>query len=57
MKGLVAEPTAIEQELAKDERKEKLKELLKTQGLVELDEKQCQVVLHRGRQRASGGDC
>ena len=43
MKGLVVEHDKIEKELVKTHGKEKLKELLKTQGLVELDEKQRQV--------------
>ena len=57
MKGLVAEADAVEQELVKTHGKDQLKEILKTQGLVELDEKQRQVVLHRGRQRASRSSC
>ncbi len=42
MMGLVAEADAIERDLEKTHGKEQLKELLKTQGLVELDEKQRQ---------------
>jgi preprotein translocase subunit SecA len=42
MKGLVAEHTNIERELAKDNSKEQLKELLKARGLLEIDEKQRQ---------------
>ena len=45
MKGLVAESDKIERELAKGHSKEELKELLKTQGLIDLDEKQRQVAL------------
>jgi preprotein translocase subunit SecA len=44
MKGLVAEHDAIERELkAKKPSKEELKELIKTQGFMEVDEKQRQV--------------
>jgi len=43
MKGLVADHDKIELDLAKTNDKEQLKELLKTQGLIELDEKQRQV--------------
>src|SRR5262247_537141 len=43
MKVLVAEPNQIEKELVKNNSKEQLKELLKTQGYFELDEKQRQV--------------
>jgi preprotein translocase subunit SecA len=42
MKGLVAEHSGIERELARDNGKEQLKELLKTRGLLEVDEKQRQ---------------
>src|SRR5262245_17585390 len=45
MKGLVAEHDKIERELAKGRSKEELKELLKAQGLLDLDEKQRQVAL------------
>jgi preprotein translocase subunit SecA len=43
LKDLVAEHDKIEKELEKTHGKEQLKELLKTQGLVEVDEKQRQV--------------
>ena len=45
MKGLVAEHDKIERELAKGHSKEELKELLKTQGFVDLDEKQRQAAM------------
>jgi preprotein translocase subunit SecA len=45
MKVLVAEHDKIEKPLAKAHSKEELKELLKTQGLLDLDEKQRQVAL------------
>jgi preprotein translocase subunit SecA len=45
VKGLVAESDKIERELAKGHSKEELKELLKTQGLIDLDEKQRQCAL------------
>src|SRR5947208_399045 len=40
MKGLVAEADKVERELERTHGKEQLKELIKTQGLIELDEKQ-----------------
>src|SRR5262245_32644290 len=43
MKGLVAEHDVIERELKAKHSKEELKELLKAQGLMEVDEKQRQV--------------
>jgi preprotein translocase subunit SecA len=43
MKGLVVEADAVERELVKTHGKEQLKEIIKTQGLVEIDEKQRQV--------------
>src|SRR5262245_53383149 len=43
MKGLVAEHNKIEKEIERAHDKEKAKELLKTEGLLELDEKQRQV--------------
>src|SRR5581483_2901747 len=43
MKGLVAEHDRIERELKAKHSKEELKEILKTQGLMEVDEKQRQV--------------
>ena len=45
MKGLVAESDKIEKAVEKEHGKEKAKELLKTEGLLELDEKQRQVSL------------
>src|SRR4029078_9086494 len=45
MKVLVAEHDKIEKPLDKAHSKEELKELLKTQGLLDLDEKQRQVAL------------
>ena len=45
VKGLVAESDKIERELGKGHSKEELKELLKTQGMIDLDEKQRQVAL------------
>ncbi len=45
MKGVVAEHAKIEKEVEKAHGKEKAKELLKTDGLIELDEKQRQVSL------------
>jgi preprotein translocase subunit SecA len=45
MKGMVAEHDKIERELSRGHSKEELKELLKTQGLLDLDEKQRQVAL------------
>jgi preprotein translocase subunit SecA len=42
MKGLVAEADAVERELIKTHGKDQIKEILKTQGLIELDEKQRQ---------------
>jgi preprotein translocase subunit SecA len=45
MKSLVAESDKVERELAKGRSKEELKELLKTQGLIDLDEKQRQAAL------------
>jgi len=45
MKGLVAEHHKIEKQVEKKHGKEKAKELLKTEGLLELDEKQRQVSL------------
>ncbi len=45
MKGLVAEHAKIEKEIVRAHGKEKAKEVLKTEGLVELDEKQRQVSL------------
>ncbi len=45
MKDLVAEHDALEKDLAKSHSREEMKELLKTQGLVDLDEKQRQVAL------------
>jgi preprotein translocase subunit SecA len=45
MKGMVAEHDKIERELSKGHSKEELKELLKTQGLLDLDEKQRHVAL------------
>jgi preprotein translocase subunit SecA len=45
MKALVAQNDKIEREVEKAHGKEKLKELLKTEGLLELDEKQRQVSL------------
>ncbi|HYD15468.1 MAG TPA: preprotein translocase subunit SecA, partial [Hyphomicrobium sp.] len=46
IKGLVAENDRIEAELAKSFSKDELKEQLKTQGFIELDEKQRQVSLN-----------
>ena len=52
MKVLVAENDKIEKELEKVHGKDKLKELLKTEGLLELDEKQRQVSLtEQGNER------
>ena len=45
LKGLVAEHDKIEKEVVRAHGKEKAKELLKTEGLLELDEKQRQVSL------------
>ncbi|MET0192374.1 MAG: preprotein translocase subunit SecA [Hyphomicrobiaceae bacterium] len=45
VKNLVAESDKIERELSKGHSKEELKELLKTQGLIDLDEKQRQAAL------------
>ncbi|KAB2943946.1 MAG: preprotein translocase subunit SecA [Hyphomicrobium sp.] len=45
MKGLVAEHAKIEREIEADNGPDKAKELLKTEGLLELDEKQRQVSL------------
>jgi len=45
MKGLVADHAKIEKEVEKVHGKEKAKEVLKTEGLIELDEKQRQVSL------------
>jgi preprotein translocase subunit SecA len=45
MKALMVEADRIEKQLEKEHGKEKLKEVLKTDGLVELDEKQRQVSL------------
>ena len=45
MKGVVAEHVKIEREIEKAHGKEKAKDVLKTEGLIELDEKQRQVSL------------
>ncbi len=45
MKALVVESDKLDKKLEKEHGKEKLKELLKTEGLIELDEKQRQVAL------------
>jgi preprotein translocase subunit SecA len=45
MKGVVAEHAKIEKEIERTQGKEKAKEVLKTEGLIELDEKQRQVSL------------
>jgi len=45
MKGVVAEHAKIEKEVERTHGKEKTKEVLKTEGLIELDEKQRQVSL------------
>jgi preprotein translocase subunit SecA len=53
MKVLVAEHEKIEKQLAKEHGKESLKEIIKTEGLLELDEKQRQVSLtDLGNERA-----
>ncbi len=45
MKELVAESDKIEKQLEKEHGKDKLKEIMKTEGMIELDEKQRQVSL------------
>ena len=55
MKALVAEHDKIEKEVEKAHGKEKAKEVLKTEGLLELDEKQRQVSLTElGNERVEG---
>src|SRR5439155_9529966 len=55
MKGLVAEADKVERELERTNGKEQLKELIKTQGLIELDEKQRQVAFtETGNERIEG---